>query len=89
MLEELSIKDLQQKCLSLGLEKYSKLNKDELIKLIETREVEEVVKFQKIISNPYTFNGRTIKDDFFELSKEEANHPRIKTAIENKLIKIK
>jgi len=47
------------------------------------------VKFQKIISNPYTFNGRTIKDDFFELSKEEANHPRIKTAIENKLIKIK
>ena len=45
--------------------------------------------FIKIIENDLFMIGHYIKDEFFELTGEEAKHPKVKNAIQNGLIKKK
>ena len=47
------------------------------------------VGFLKIIENDFFILGHYIKDEFFELTGEEAKHPKVQNAIKNGLIKKK
>lgn len=100
-LRDLTIKELKAKCKELGLSGYSRMKEDELIALIEsvesdseeTTETEEVkettetVKFKKLIKGAYGFNGQEFRGNF-ELSGDEAKHPKIKRAIELGILEI-
>ena len=46
------------------------------------------IKFRKLTNAPFGFKGRIIKEKVFELTKEEAEDKRIKTAIKVKLIEV-
>ena len=45
-----------------------------------------LVVFKKLIKGPFGFNGKTFKGSTFELTAEEAKHPKIKNAITGQLI---
>ena len=65
---------------------------DELLDGEESTETEDeidegsLVVFKKLIKGPFGFNGKTFKGSTFELTAEEAKHPKIKNAITGQLI---
>jgi hypothetical protein len=71
----------------LDLEKAKQIEEIEKQKEEKQNEVKSI-KFRKLTNAPFGFKGRIIKEKVFELSKEEAEDKRIKTAIRAKLIEV-
>lgn len=101
-LKKLSVEELKKKCKELGLSGYSRKKEDELIDMIlkatkdkednkedEVKEEEDKVVFIKLIDAVFSFQGKDFKEKEFVLTKEEAEHMRIKHAIKLNLIKVK
>jgi transcription termination factor Rho len=100
-LKKLTVKELKEKCKELGIAGYSNKKEDELIdKILEkvaekTEEAKELtaqkkeVTFIKLFKGNFAFGGKVYTGAEFTLNKEDAEHPRIKTALRAGLIKIK
>ena len=101
-LKKMSVKELKEKCKELKLSGYSKKTEDELIDMIleatkdkednkkdEAKEEEDKVVFIKLIDAVFSFQNKDFKEKEFVLTKEEAEHMKIKHAIKLKLIKVK